>query len=72
MMGVLGIAASLGEWLATQIGSLTSVPANITDPVKTMPYYANVYGELALLSLGVAVLFILLLPLMRRWMQEVR
>jgi POT family proton-dependent oligopeptide transporter len=71
-MGVLGIAAALGEWLATKIGSLTSVPANITDPVKILPYYTHVYSALTLLSVGVAVLFLLLSPLMRKWMGDVR
>lgn len=72
MMGVLGIAASSGELLASKIGGLTSVPANITDPVKTLPYYAYIYGELALASLGIAIVFILLLPVIRRLMQGER
>lgn len=71
-MGVLGMAAASGEWLAAKIGSLTSVPANITDPVKILPYYIRVYSDLALLSLGAAVLFLLLSPLMKKWMGDVR
>jgi POT family proton-dependent oligopeptide transporter len=72
MMGVMGISASLGEYLASKIGSLTSVPENITDPIKSLPYYTKIYGELALLSIGVAVVFILLLPLLKRLMQDVK
>jgi POT family proton-dependent oligopeptide transporter len=72
MMGVLGIAASLGEYLASKIGALATVPTNITDPVKTLPYYTKIYGELALLSIGVALLFALLLPLFKKLMQEVK
>jgi POT family proton-dependent oligopeptide transporter len=72
MMGVLGISASLGEYLASKIGSLASVPDNIKDPVKSLPYYTKIYGELALLSVGVAVIFTLLLPLLKRLMQDVK
>jgi POT family proton-dependent oligopeptide transporter len=72
MMGVLGIAASLGEYLASKIGSMATVPSNITNPIKTLPYYTTVYGDLALLSIGVAALFALLLPLLKKLMQDVK
>jgi proton-dependent oligopeptide transporter, POT family len=71
MMGVLGIAASSGEYLASKIGSLTAVPSNITDPVRSLPYFTKIYGELAVLSIGVAVFFILLLPVFKKLMQDV-
>lgn len=71
MMGVLGVAAALGEYLAAKIGSLATVPENIHDPVRSLPYYTKIYGELALLSLGAAVLFALLLPLLKKLMQNV-
>ena len=71
MMGVLGIAASSGEYLASKIGSLTSVPSNITDPVLSLPYFTKIYGELAVLSIGVALFFILLLPVFKKLMQDV-
>ena len=71
MMGVLGIAASSGEYLASKIGSLTSVPSDITDPVLSLSYFTKIYGELAALSIGVAVFFILLLPVFKKLMQDV-
>jgi len=72
MMGVLGLAAASGEYLASKIGNLTTVPANITDPVKTLPYYTKIYGGIALWSIGIAVVFALLLPLMKKLMQDVK
>jgi POT family proton-dependent oligopeptide transporter len=72
MMGVLGIAASLGEYLAAKIGSLMVVPPNVTEPVKTLHYYTNIFGELALLSVAAAVLIAVLLPVFKRLMQEVK
>jgi len=72
MMGVLGISAAFGEYLASKIGSLASVPENIINPIKSLPYYTKIYGELALLSIGTAVVIAILLPLLRRLMQEVK
>jgi proton-dependent oligopeptide transporter, POT family len=72
MMGVLGIAASAGEFLASKIGSLTSVPSNITDPVVSLLYFTKIYDELAVLGTGVAIFFILLLPVFKKLMQDVR
>ncbi len=71
MMGVLGIAASSGEYLASKIGSLTSVPSEITDPVLSLPYFSKIYGGLAVLSIGVAVVFVLLRPVFKKLMQDV-
>ena len=71
MMGVMGIAASSGEYLASKIGSLTSVPSGITDPVRSLPYFTKIYGELAVLSIAVAVFFIILLPVFKKLMQDV-
>ena len=72
MMGVLGIAAALGEFMASKIGNLMAVPDTIHDPVKTLHYYSKVFGELALLGVGAAVLFAVLLPLLKKLMQEVK
>jgi POT family proton-dependent oligopeptide transporter len=72
MMGVLGIAAALGEYMASKIGNLMTVPDNIHDPIKTLPYYTKIYGELALLSIGAAVFFAVLMPLLKKLMQDVR
>jgi len=71
MMGVLGIAAALGEYLAAKIGGLMVVPSNIHDPVKTLPYYTHIFGDLALLSFGCAAVLALLLPAFKRLMQDV-
>jgi POT family proton-dependent oligopeptide transporter len=71
MMGVLGIAASLGEYLAAKIGGLMVVPTGLTDPIKTLHYYTTILGELALLSLGAALLIVFLLPAFKRLMQDV-
>ncbi len=71
MMGVLGIAAALGEYLAAKIGGLMVVPSNIHDPIKTLPYYTHIFGDLALLSFGSALLLVLLLPVFKRLMQDV-
>lgn len=71
MMGVLGIAASLGEYLAAKIGGLMVVPSDIHDPVKTLPYYTHIFGDLALLSVGAAIVLAILLPVFKNLMQEV-
>jgi POT family proton-dependent oligopeptide transporter len=72
MMGVLNLAGAMGEFLAVKIGALMSVPKDVTDPVKTLPYYRTIFGRLALLSVAVAVFFLILYPLLKKWMQEVR
>ena len=72
MMGVLGLAAAAGEYLASKIGSMATVPQNITDPVRSLPYYTKIYGGIAVLAFGVAVLFALLLPLLKKLMQDVK
>ena len=72
MMGILYIGQSLGQYLAAKIGTLMTVPANVTDPIISLPYYSSIFINLVYMSIGLAVLALVLYPLMKKWMQEVK
>ena len=52
----------LGGYVAT----FTAVPDNITDPLETLPVYTNVFGKIGLVTLGVAVVMLLMVPWLKR------
>lgn len=75
MMGIWFFASAIGEFLAGKVGSLMSVPKEIAetgDPVTTLPYYADILMKIGLFSLGMGVLLLCLVPMLRRWMADVR
>lgn len=72
IMSIGALSGALAEYLAAKIGALMTVPLGVTDPAKTIIYYSNIFGKLALLSAAVAIGCSLLFPVLKRWMQDVR
>ncbi|KAA3436904.1 peptide MFS transporter [Rufibacter hautae] len=73
MMGIWFFASAVGEFLASKIGALMSVPQNVVDnPVLSLPYYAQILNQIGLWSLGIGVVLILFSRVIRKWMGEVR
>ncbi len=60
------IAAIIGGWVAT----LAAVPKDVTDPIMTLNVYTNVFTEIGLASLGVAVLTALAVPLLNKLINQ--
>ena len=48
------------------MATFTAVPDNITDPLETLPVYINVFGKIGLVTLGVAVVMLLMVPWLKR------
>ncbi|MFD2248033.1 peptide MFS transporter [Pontibacter ruber] len=73
MMGIWFFASAIGEFLAGKIGALMSVPENVVDnPVLSLPYYADIISKIGMYSIGIGVVLIVLVPLIRRLMSDVR
>ena len=72
VMGIWFLAGAIGEFMAGKIGSLMSVPENlVNDPVKSLPYYADILNKIGLGSIVLGVLFIFFVPILRRWMKDI-
>jgi len=73
MMGIWFFASAIGEFLAGKIGSLMSVPpAVVNNPVASLPYYADILSKIGLGAIGIGVVLICFVPLIRKWMGQVR
>ena len=73
MMGIWFFANAIGDFLASKIGSLMSVPAEIqNNSVASLPYYADIINKIALGSIGVGVILLLTTPLLKRLMKDIR
>jgi POT family proton-dependent oligopeptide transporter len=72
LMGVMYLSISLGEYLSGKLGAFMSVPEGISNPVETMPYFSSVFMKIGGGSLLIALLIILLIPVLKKWMQEVK
>lgn len=73
MMGIWFFASATGEFLAGKIGSLMSVPESVVNnPVLSLPYYATILNKIGMYSIGIGILLICFVPLIRKWMSNVR
>ena len=72
LMGVMYLSISLGEYLSGKIGAFMSVPDNIINPVEMMPYFSSVFIKIAAGCVLIALLITALIPLLKKWMQDVK
>ncbi len=72
VVGVMYMSISLGEYLSGKLGALMAVPEGLSDPIKMMPYFSAVFLKIATGAFGIALLILLLIPLLKKWMQEVK
>ena len=75
MMGIWFFASAIGEFLAAKIGALMSVPeaiANANNPATSLPFYANILSKIGMGSIAIGLILICFVPLIRRWMADIR
>ncbi|HEY4651841.1 MAG TPA: MFS transporter, partial [Pontibacter sp.] len=73
MMGIWFFASAIGEFLAGKIGAMMSVPEDVVNnPVLSLPYYADIISKIGIFAIGIGLLLILLGPVIRKWMGDVR
>lgn len=66
MMGAYYVAAGIAQYLGSLVANLASIPAQITDPLETLPIYTSLFQKLGMGSLGCTLLALLMLPLIHR------
>lgn len=75
MMGAWFLASAMGQFVAGKIGALMAMPAGTTaenlDPRDSLPIYSEMFEYIALVSVGAAMVLLVLVPLLKRWMHEV-
>jgi proton-dependent oligopeptide transporter, POT family len=73
MMGIWFFASAIGEFLAQKIGALMSVPEEVQqNAIASMPYYADILQKIAIGSIIIGFVLLILVPVLRRWMKEIR
>jgi POT family proton-dependent oligopeptide transporter len=73
MMGIWFFATAVGEFLASKIGSMMSVPRNFqNNAIISMPYYASILYKIALACIVTGIILWALVPVLKNWMKEVK
>jgi len=63
IMGFWFFATAIGEFLASKIGAMMSVPLSVqNNPIASMPYYENILFKIALWSAATGVFLWLFVP----------
>ncbi|MEO6548973.1 MAG: peptide MFS transporter [Ferruginibacter sp.] len=72
LMGIMFLSVSLGEFLSGKLGALMVIPDGMSNPVEMMPYFSSVFLKIAVGSFSIAVLIVLIIPILKKWMQDVK
>ncbi len=75
MMGIWFFASAIGEFLATKIGAMMSVPASVAEaqnPMTSLPYYADILIKIGISSLVIGGVLFCLVPVIKKWMHDIR
>jgi POT family proton-dependent oligopeptide transporter len=75
MMGGFWLATAYSELLAAQFGKLAALEipeGGAIDMASAAAKYAHLFELMAWIGLGAALVFLLLSPLLRRWMHGVK
>ncbi len=65
-MGLWFLATGLSQYLGSYVANFASVPANVSDPVATLPLYTRLFTGLGLVAAVGTLVAVAMLPLMRR------
>ena len=66
MMGAYFVASGVSQYLGGVVASFASVPAEITDPVETLPIYTALFNKLGIAALLCTAIAVAVLPMMNR------
>ena len=72
LMGIMFLSISLGEYLSGKLGAFMTVPEGISRPIEMMPYFSSIFLKIGIGSLLISLLIMILIPVLRKWMQEVK
>jgi proton-dependent oligopeptide transporter, POT family len=66
MMGAYFVAVGISQYLGSVVANFAHVPANLTNPVASLPIYIHLFNELGFAGIGCTVIAIAMLPLMSK------
>lgn len=76
MMGFWFLASALGQHLAGVIGTLMAIPseggATTVSAVESLAIYSGVFMKIFYVSIGGGLVLLILVPLLKRWMHNVK
>jgi len=73
MMGIWFFATAIGEYLASRIGAMMSVPASVQNiAIASMPYYENILFRIFLWSGATGIFLWIFVPVLKKWMKDVK
>jgi proton-dependent oligopeptide transporter, POT family len=70
MMGAYFVASGISQYLGSVVANFAHVPANLSNPVESLPIYTHLFTELGFAGIGCTVIAIAMLPLMRKLSAE--
>lgn len=73
MMGIWFFATAIGEFLASKIGAMMSVPRIVqNNPIASLPYYQTILFKIFLAAAVTGIFLWVLVPVLKKWMNDIK
>ena len=66
MMGAYFVAVGLSQYLGSIVANIAHIPADLADPVQSLPIYIGLFNKLGFVGIGCTLIAIAMLPLMNK------
>lgn len=66
LMGAYFVASGISQYLGGIVANFASIPADMTDPVATLPVYTSLFFKLGIAGVVCTLIALAVLPLMKR------
>ena len=66
MMGAYYVAVGVSQYLGSIVANIAHIPADLADPVQSLPIYVSLFNQLGFVGIGCTVIAIAMLPLMNK------
>jgi len=70
MMGAWFMSTAVAMVLGGFVATLASVPKNITEPIQSLPIYANLFLEIGIITLIVSIIMAVFVPTLKKLCQK--
>ena len=66
LMGAWFLTTAISAILGAEVSKLTAVSKDVVDPLQTLPVYTHVFTQIGLVTLGVALVMAITVPMLNR------
>ncbi len=70
MMGAWFMSQAIAMIIGGNIATIAAISGDINDSVASLPIYMNLFGKIGIVTLGVSIIMLMLVPVLNKYVTE--